>query len=76
MDSIDELVVLRRPNCPVRPGGARGNDAAELRAEENLKTGRSTSSSIERLMDDDESLSAGHAPRWAEQTPSSRRPRA
>ena len=31
-DSMDELVaVLRRAKIPVRPGRARGNDAAELR---------------------------------------------
>ena len=70
-DSIDELVaVLRRAKIPVRPGRARGNDAAELRTEENLKIRLFTSSSIERMVDDYESHSAGHAPRWAsEQTP-------
>jgi hypothetical protein len=71
VDSIDELVaVLRRAKIPVRPGGARGNDAAELRTEENLKIRLFTSSSIERMVDDYENQSAGHAPRWAsEQTP-------
>ena len=70
-DSIDELVaVLRRAKIPVRPGRARGNDAAELRTEENLKIRLFTSSSIERMVDDYESSSAGGAPRWAaEQTP-------
>jgi hypothetical protein len=70
-DSIDELVaVLRRAKIPVRPGRARGNDAAELRTEENLKIRLFTSASIERMVDDYESSSAGDAPRWAaEQTP-------
>ena len=70
-NSIDELVaVLRRAKIPVRPGRARGNDVAELRTEENLKIRLFTSSSIERMVDDYESTSAGHAPRWAsEQTP-------
>jgi hypothetical protein len=70
-DSMDELVaVLRRAKIPVRPVRARGNDAAELRTEENLSIRLFTSSSIERMVDDYESYSAGHAPRWAsEQTP-------
>lgn len=65
-DSIDKLVaVLRRAKIPVRPGRARGSDAAELRTEENLKIRLFTSSSIERMVDDYESHSAGAAPRWA-----------
>lgn len=71
VDSIDELVaVLRRAKIPVRPGRARGRDAAELRTEENLTIRLFTSSSIDRMVDDYESYSAGRAPRWAaEQTP-------
>jgi hypothetical protein len=70
-DSIDELVaVLRRAKIPLRPGRARGDVAAELRTEENLKIRLFTSSSIERMVDEYESHSAGGAPRWAaEQTP-------
>lgn len=70
-DSIDELVaVLRRAKIPVRPGRARSDVAAELRTEENLKIRLFTSSSIERMVDEYESHSAGGAPRWAaEQTP-------
>jgi hypothetical protein len=71
VDSIDELVaVLRRARIDVRPGRARGDDAAELRTGENLKIRLFTSSSIERMVDGYESSFAGDAPRWAsEQTP-------
>jgi Nucleotidyltransferase len=70
-DLIDELVaVLRRAKIPVTRKRTRGNGAAELRTEEDLKIRLFTSSSIERMVDDYESHSAGHAPRWAsEQTP-------
>jgi hypothetical protein len=70
-DSIDELVaVLRRAKIPVSQKRGGDNDAAELRTEENLKIRLFTSSSVERMVDDFESHSAGHAPRWAaEQTP-------
>jgi hypothetical protein len=70
-DSIDELVaVLRRAKIPVRPGRARGTDAAELRTEENLKIRLFTSSSIERMVDEYGSHSSSEAPRWAaEQAP-------
>lgn len=70
-DLIDELVaVLRRAKMPVTRKRAKGNDAAELRTEEDLKIRLFTSSSIERMVDDYESHSAGHAPHWAaEQTP-------
>jgi hypothetical protein len=70
-DSIDELVaVLRRAKIPVRPGRARGNDAAELRTEDNLKIRLFTSSSIERMVDEYGSHSPSEAPRWAsEQAP-------
>jgi hypothetical protein len=70
-DSIDELAaVLRRAKIPVRPGRARGHDAAELRTEENLKIRLFTPSSVDRMVGDYENYSAGGAPRWAaEQAP-------
>ncbi len=70
-DSMDELVsVLRRARIAVRPGRARGDDAAELRTHENLKIRLFTSSSIERMVDGYESSYAGDSPRWAmEQSP-------
>jgi hypothetical protein len=70
-DTIDELVaVLRRAKIPVRQVRAPGSDAAELRTEENLKIRLFTPSSVERMVDDYESHSAGTAPRWAaEQAP-------
>jgi hypothetical protein len=71
VDSMDALVmVLKRARIDVRPGCARGNDAAELRTGENLKIRLFTSSSIELMVDDYESSSASNAPRWvSEQTP-------
>jgi hypothetical protein len=71
VDSMDELVmVLKRARIDVRPGRARGRDAAELRTGENLKIRLFTSSSIDRMVDNYEELSSGEAPRWAsEQTP-------